>query len=247
MTFQIAICDDEKQICSELETTIKKILTSLKIKHEIDVYFSGERLCNKLESAAHYDLIFLDIEFAKNEINGIEVGTRIREVYERHMISIVYISWEMKYSMQLFDVRPLNFLIKPLKYGKIEQVIKTAVKLSKLCVDDFVYKVRHGDFRVKVKDIVYLESVNRKLILHLVDGRKEAFYGTLREVYQEQLHKFDFLHIHASYAVNYNYVSVLSRNKLVLAYNDITLPISRQRKEEISETYFTILERRGLA
>jgi len=31
------------------------------------------------------------------------------------------------------------------------------------------------------------------MILHLADGRKEEFYGSLKNEYEEQLKKFDFL------------------------------------------------------
>jgi len=246
MTLRVAICDDEKQVCSQLETDLRGILAGLNVKHEIDVHSTGEGLCGKMESMAHYDLIFLDIEFAESKINGVEVGRQIRGVYERHAVSIVYISWEKKYSMQLFEIRPLNFLIKPLEYGKVEQVVKTYLKLSGMWVDNFVYKVRQETRRVKVKDIVYLESTNRKITLHLADGRKEAFYGMLKEVYREQLQKFDFLHIHASYAVNYNYVALMARCHVDLTLGKKTLPISKQKKKEVDEAYFAILERRGM-
>jgi len=246
MTLQIAICDDEKEFCSEFKAVLEKMLNAQKVSHRIDVFHSGEELCKKMKSAAYYNLIFLDIEFSTDEINGIEVGKQIRNIYERHTVSIVYISWEMKYSMQLFDIRPLNFLIKPLKYEKIEQVIQTYLKLSGIWVDSFVYKIRQDIYKVRVRDIVYLESMNRQMILHLADDRREVFYGTLKTIYQEQLHKLDFLHIHASYAVNYNYVSLLARSHVVLTHKNITLPISRQKKTEADKTYFAILERRGV-
>jgi len=245
MMLQVAICDDEKQICRELETALVKILGRLDIEHEVEVYHLGETLCAKLENSVHYDLIFLDIEFSKSEINGVEVGKRIRDIFDLQAVSIVYISWEKDYSMQLHETRPLNFLIKPLKDDVIEQVVKKHLKLSGLLADDFVYKIQQDSFRVKVKDIIYLESTKRKLILHLSGGRKEVFYGTLKDVYQEQLQKFDFLLIHVSYAVNYSYVSALLRNTLILTTGE-TLPISKHKKNEVEEAYFDILERQGV-
>ncbi len=116
MTLLVAICDDERRVSAELESILMKILGKLNIKYVIDVYFSGEELCREMENGAHYNLIFLDIEFSKDSINGLEVGSVIREVHQNNMVSIVYISWEIKHSMKLFDIRPLNFLIKQLKY-----------------------------------------------------------------------------------------------------------------------------------
>ena len=245
MTLKVAVCDDEKQICRDLEAALKKILDMLNIGYEIDTYSSGERLCKKMEQQAHYDLFFLDIEFAKGEINGVEVGKRIRDYFEQQAASIVYISWEKKYSYDLHKIRPIDFLIKPLEYEKIEEAVTTHLKIFRLLADDFVYKVQHDTFRVKVNNIVYLESDKRKLVLHLSDGKKEVFYGTLKEVYMEQLQKFDFLLIHKSYAVNYSFISALKRESLVLT-TGATLPVSRSKKDEVEEAYFSIMKRQGL-
>lgn len=239
----IAICDDEERIGAELENTLINMLGKLNIKYEIDVYFSGEALCAKLEAGAQYNLIFLDIVFAVNATNGIEVGRLIREVYRNDMVAIVYMSWEMKYSMQLFDLRPLNFLIKPLDYSKVEQVVKTYLNIAGRWSMHFTYKTGHTTRMARIKDIVYVQSDKRKLLLHLADGGKEEFYGTLKEVFTEQLQRFDFLFIHASYAVNYDYIEAVKYGEVVLV-SGTTLPVSQQKRKEVREGFYSITERR---
>jgi len=246
MALFVAICDDEKRMCTELECALIDMLGKQNIKCEIDIYYTGEALCAKMEEGAHYDLIFLDIEFAKNAINGVEIGRLIREAYRNELTAIVYISWEMKYSMQLFDIRPLNFLIKPLDYVKVEQTVATYLKIAGLWAGAFSYKIGHNTHKVQVKDIVYLQSDKRKLILHLADGRKEAFYGTLKDVYQEQLQRFDFIFIHASCIVNYDYIAVAKYDEMILVDGKISLPISQPKRKEVKEAYYEIMERRGI-
>ena len=240
----IAICDDETKIGAELERTLLDIFNQQKVKCEIDVFFAGDELCRKMNAGAHYDLIFLDIEFAKNEINGVEIGRLIRDAHHNHMVSIVYISWEKKYAMQLFEIRPMDFLIKPLDYEKLEQTVSTYLKVSGLWSREFTYKKGHDTYKVQAKNIIYLESSDRKLILHLSDGRKEEFYGALKEAYNEQLHKLDFLFIHASYVVNYDYVSSVKYNQLLLAEGQVPLPISPNRRSEVRERYYEIMKKR---
>ena len=240
----IAVCDDEKKIAGELESVLLDILTKLKVKYEVDVYFTADALNRQMKAGTHYDLIFLDIEFAKNGINGVELGHLIRDAHQNNTVSIVYISWEMKYSMELFDIRPLNFIIKPIKYDKIEKVVRTYLKIAGLWSGEFTYKIGHDTYKVQVKDIVYLQSMKRKLILHLADGRKEEFYGTLKEVYEEQLQRFDFLFVHVSYVVNYDAIAVVKYDELVLADGKTALPISRHKRKEVRETYCAITERR---
>ena len=244
MTLFVAICDDEKSIGAELERIIINTLGKMNIKYEIDVYFTGEELCSKMEAGTHYDLIFLDIEFAKNAINGVEVGSLIRNTHSNNITSIVFISWKMKYSMQLFDIRPLNFLIKPLEYEKVEEVLKTFLKLAWTWSGDFTYKIGHDTYKVQIRDIVYLQSDKRKLILHLSNGRTEEFYGTLKEVYQDQLKRFDFIFIHASYVVNYDYIAAAKYNEVVLTDGETSLPISKPKRPEVRDAYCAIMESR---
>ena len=240
----VAICDDETKIGAELELALIDIFGKLNINHEIDVFLAGEELYRKVKSGAQYDLIFLDIEFARGKLNGVEVGRLIRDVNHNYLASIVYISWEKNYALQLFEIQPLNFLIKPLKYEHIEEVVRKHLKIAGLLSREFTYKRGHDTFKVQIKDIVYLESYDRKLTLHLADGRKEEFYGTLKDVYEEQLKKFDFLFIHKSYVVSYDYINALKFNQVLLVDGKTILPISKHRRNEIRDSYYAIIERR---
>ena len=241
---RVAICDDDVDLGAELERALIDVFAKLNVKHEIDVLFTGEELCGQMESGAHYDLIFLDIEFAKDKINGVEAGRLIRDTYHNNTVSIVYIAWEKKYSMQLFEIRPMNFLVKPLEYDKIENTVRTYLKISGLFSKEFAYKKGHDLFKVQIKDIAYLENSERKVIIHLADGRKEDFYGSLKELYNEQLKTCDFLFIHASYAVNYDYISAVKYNQLFLTGSDRPLPISPNRRNEVRENYLAIMKKR---
>ena len=240
----IAICDDETKISAVIERALITIFTRLSIKHEIDVFCTGAELHNKMKQGAVYDLIFLDIEFAKNQINGVEVGRLIRDEHQNRLASIVFISWEPKYAMQLFDLQPLNFLVKPVADRKIEDVVKTHLKIAGLMTGTFTYKMGHDSFKVQIKDIIYLESQDRKLILHLADGRKEEFYGSLKAAYEEQLKKFDFLFIHNAYVVNFDYITALKFSELFLVGSVTPLPISKHRRAEVRDCYSEIIRKR---
>jgi len=111
---------------------------------------------------------------------------------------------------------------------------------------DFSYRFGRDTHKVKIKDISYLESRDRKLILHFADGKMDEFYGSLKEVYKEQLRKFDFLFIHASYLVNFDYISAIRYNQLSIVGSTTPLPISQGRRNEIRESYYAIMKRRRI-
>ena len=244
MTLFIAICDDEIKVGTDLENKLIKIFEKLKINYVIDVYFTTASLHKKMShNSTRYDLIFLDIEFAADKINGIEMGQLIRDNHETQMATIIYISWHMKYAMQLFDIRPFNFLIKPLQEEKIETVLKTYLQLDQLGKSEFTYQINRDTFKTPIKEIVYLENSANQVIIHFADGRKEMFYGVLKNVYIEQLEKFDFIYIHAKYVVNYDHVSLFTYEALTLTTGTI-LPISQPKRKEVRKIYSAIMRKR---
>ena len=241
---KIVVCDDEMNICVELKCILIDVLGILKVNHRIDIFTSGEELCRKLDTGASYDLIFLDIGFAKNESNGVEIGHLIRNAHNDNNVSIVFISWDQGYAMQLFEIRPIDFLLKPLAYNKIEHAVKTFLKISGFPPLTFTYKKGHDMFSAQVKDIMYLESNNRKIIIHFSNDRIDEFYGSLKELYNEQLKQSDFIFCHASYLVNYDYVTAVKYDQLLISGSVSSLPISQNRKNDVRETCLAIMKRR---
>lgn len=70
--YRIAICDDEKSTCAEIESYILMYSKLRFIRNEIEVFYSGEAFCEYVKQGNFFDLLFLDIELPA--INGIEVG-----------------------------------------------------------------------------------------------------------------------------------------------------------------------------
>ena len=61
MQLRIAICDDEKEICSQVEEYIRMVLRKKDITCETDIFQYGEALCDEMKRT-RYDIVFLDIE-----------------------------------------------------------------------------------------------------------------------------------------------------------------------------------------
>ena len=73
---------------------------------ETEVFYSGEAFYRSIQEQCPYDLVFLDIQLL--EMDGVQVGRKIREQLGNDKISIVYISSKGTYSMSLFQVRPME-------------------------------------------------------------------------------------------------------------------------------------------
>ena len=191
-----------------------------------------------------YDLIFLDVQFAKNEINGLQAGIRIREELNNNYVAIVYISWE-DHAINSYEADPLYYLLKPLTREKIEKMVKTYLKRKGFSTGQFSYKKIRETVKIWIKDIVYLEAKGRKITVNRADGTHDDFYGTLKEVYEAQLKTSGFIFIHASYMVNYDYVTTIKYDHLLLK-GGLSLPVSQNRRSDARQRYFSITQQRRL-
>ena len=233
----VAVCDDEEETVAALERDLTRVFNGLCVKNEIHAFGSTDALCRELETGARYDLIFLDINFPKSEIDGAEAGRLIREAYNDHGVSIVYVSWERGRAEDLLKNGPLFFLLKPLTYEKIEKVVKRYMAhASSRSGQSFVYKKKHMEIRARIRDIVYFESRKREVLVFFGDGRTDTFYGTLREIY-EGLKDRGFLFIHASYLVNFDHITGADYNNVYVTSDSVPLPIAQKRRNKIRELY----------
>ncbi len=225
-----AIVDDENLICAQLERYLLQIEAELNIRFDIDVFYSGKELCEHLKRKICYDVIFLDIEM--EDINGITASAFIRKQMIDDGVQIVYVSGKTQYALELFQFSPLDFLVKPVDYHRLKQVVMKISRIMGLWSDVFSYKKNHETVKVKLKDILYFESQGRKMKIVTVSGADE-FYAVMEDLHL-QLERFGFISIHRSYFVNYRHVRGF-RYEDVEMTNGTILPIGRSKRKEVQE------------
>ncbi len=225
-----AICDDDIMIGSQLETYINQYAMQNMIDIEIQVYESGEEMLTHMKEEGVYDLIFLDIEFPR--MNGVEIGSYIRNKMKNEATQIVYISSMQTHAMELFEVRPMNFLIKPLSEEKIGETLTKALELTQKKGQMFSYKKGWEEKKVLISDILYFESALREVNMVTVNGTI-TFYGTLSEIY-DRLQSKRFFYPHKSYLVNYAHVIHFSYDMMTLS-NGENIAIAQPRRKEVRQ------------
>lgn len=225
----IAICDDQLDICGQLELLVEKILKNKKVKYNIDVYSSGIELCKEM-SETEYQLVFLDVEMP--EKNGVEIGRYIREKLKNEKIQIAYISSKEESAMSLFELRPINFLIKPLRMEQIEKVIDKYMVVSEIHNYFFEWQKGKENYKIPIDKINYFEISGRKIHM-LAENMQDEFYGSIEEI-NDRLNKEKFLFIHKSTIVNYDYVKKISYNQVEMVDGRV-FSISQSRRKSIKK------------
>lgn len=232
MRYKIAVCDDEKQICILMQNQLKQIFRERIVDYEIDCFKTGEELCEQVEKV-DYDLIFLDIELPK--MDGAEVGDYIRETLQKKTVQIAYISSQEKYSMRLFNSRPINFLIKPITIEALEKLIDTFLDLSGAMEKSIVIKINREHKRLLLADILYFKSEGRIVNVVTTDA-KFSFYDKLKSIYNN-VKSNSFFFVHNSYVVNYRFIQKYTFNEIIMSNGEV-IPISRSRRELIKNSFF---------
>lgn len=234
MKINIAVCDDEKEICDYFKKELTEIFLSKNIDFNINIFLNGEDLCDEMLNT-NYDLIFLDIELPMK--NGIETGKFIRENLYNEYVQIAYISSKKTYAMELFESHPLNFLIKPISHDKLLQLIEKFLLISNIDNKTFKFKAGHQYKKIALSEILYFTSSGRKVIIITLSDTFE-YYDTLDNVYS--IIKDDrFLYIHKSFIVNYRFIKNYSYDNITMSNNQI-LSISQSRRKSVRKKYLEI-------
>lgn len=226
---RIAIVDDEKIICSQIEEYIMGFPIDENNKFEIAIYYTGEGFCSALKNEA-FDLIFLDIELGG--FTGIDVGNFIRNTQGDQTTQIVFVTGKSGYDRLLFDFQPFGFIAKPVSQIKVANILEKYQRIFGKSKTTFRYNLNHTDCWVRLSDVIYFESVDRKVNMYL-NGADEAvtFYMKMTDIY-EQVKSGSFLFIHKSFIVNEQYIAAF-QSDFVRMTNGIELPVSRLRRKEV--------------
>ena len=195
---QIAICDDEVSMVQILEEKIKKLLPDA----VIEKYLSGDEL---IASGSKPDILFLDIQMPG--MDGMETAKVLRQ--DNEDMILIFVTAAEEYVFQAFDVGAFHYLVKPFSDEKLKEVVTKAVhnikRSSRLEKDEKYIMVQTAGSHIKIflRDIVYAEVYNRKVIIHTRSTDIE-YYGKLQEL--SDMAGTDFFRTHRAYLVHFKYV-----------------------------------------
>lgn len=225
--YNIGICDDGKNTCAGLEEMVLSYAQQKKIDMDTRVWYTGEELCQYLEQGGHLDILFLDIELF--EVTGIEVGDFIRNKMEDRGMQIVYISGKSSYAQKLFKTQPMDFLVKPITRQQIEDALELGVKLLEKNAQKFEFQNGKDYYYVAYGEIIFFESVGRKIKVVTLGTEKE-FYGGIRDL-EKKLPR-EFFTIHQSYVINRTHV-LRYTYEMVEMDNGTMLSISKAYRKQV--------------
>ncbi len=236
---RIAVCDDDRPIREELIRLIQKQVSDADIME----YQSGEKL---LHAGVDFDIYFLDIEM--DTVSGMELARHIREREEtgRKRSIIIFVTGYREYMGEAFDVNAFHYLLKPLDEKKFAEVFARAWKeASVFCEQEKRYIMVESlgaQQRLLLKEIYYIESRNKKVIIHTTDKTLEV-YGKMEEL--ENRLGSTFYRCHRCYLVNMEKISAYSADNIQVTNGD-NLLLARTKYSDFIKAYMRYIKNGGI-
>lgn len=230
---RIAVCDDSREDVSVLEDAFDEIHNE---EVDYDVFYSAEDLIRySKNNNEEYHMYILDIEMPES---GLELARKLRS--EGSNALFVFLTNHRNYVMEVFSVHTFDFIIKPITAEKLKSVIESGMQYLGLMKQDFVFKFRKNQFRVKYDDILYIAKKGRQALICTHTNSYKTNMTT--EELWEQLDDRVFSHIHISYIVNLKHISKIEGNEVVLDDGEHFV-VTRSHKQELKEKHLKFVNR----
>lgn len=229
---KIAICDDEN---IERKTIVHMIDKSLKRSnkcYKIFEFSNGEELMSSIED---FDMYFLDIKM--DRLTGIETAKKIRLINEKSVI--IFITGLKDYVFDAFDVKAFHYILKPVNEEKFKKILYSALPQFDKKDKFIITKTIRQSTKILLKDIMYIESKQRKLQVHTIYDVIE-YYHKLSDIEQE-LYGNNFFRCHKSYIVNLKHVRSYD-NTFITLTNSEKIHVSKYRLADFAKAFMYYLK-----
>ena len=222
---QVMICDDDPEFRIRFRQAVGDTLDQMNIDHRICLMNGkGDITPNILNGC---DLVFLDLKFAQEDYNGIDIARMIRQ-YRKDAV-IIFVSDYIEYAPEGYEVQAFRYLLKPKAFTVLPDVLEKAV--SRLHDHSSVLKIKNGGdwITLPVESILYAESRLRTVILHVLQEQEEKQYLCYAAIsdLEQRLEGQGFLRTQRSYLVNMQFITRYQCHEVELM-GRICLPASEK-------------------
>lgn len=233
---RIAVCDDDEREISRVEKLIAEYQAGR--DKNIDCHYftnSTDFLCEL--QGGKYDLVLLDVLMPG--ANGIQVAQELRELDKN--VRLIFVSASPEFAVESYNVGAYHYLLKPVDADSFFALLdKIGRELSGQAEQGLVLKSRDGVVPIAFVKLAYVEVINKTVFFHLTDATVREVTATLADFEETLLTRPEFLKTHRSYLVNLNSIQAIDINCVIMKNGD-NIPISRQRRSQVQDTYMHFL------
>jgi two-component system, LytTR family, response regulator LytT len=214
--------DDERPALDDLARELRAAGAA------VETASSGEDALHAL-SNAHFDAVFLDVRMPG--LDGVELARVLRRFASPP--ALIFVSAYESAAVEAFELRALDYLLKPVSRGRLEEALGRVVQRPP---DMLAVDVPGGGTRlVQRADIHYLQAHGDYVRVVCTDGRF-LVRATLGE-FERRWETHDFHRVHRQYVVNLRRAvelrPQLNGTAVLVVADGVELPIARREVAEL--------------
>ena len=231
MKIKCVAIDDEPLALRQISSYIEKT----PFLEQIALCQSAFEALELLESK-DVDLLFVDINMP--DLNGLDF---VKSLNKRPQI--IFTTAYSEYAIEGFQVDAIDYLLKPIAYTSFLKAVNKArmwfeMKLQKPLVDnelnkELFVKSEYKIVRIVLSDILYIESANEYIRIHLDNNEVITTLMRLKNI-EEQLSNTHFMRVHRSFIVALDKIKEIERNRIIMGHK-IVIPVGDQYRDVFQE------------
>lgn len=181
-------------------------------------------------ATSEVDLLLLDIQMPR--LSGIDF---LKTLPKPPMA--IFTTAYSEYALEGYSLDIIDYLVKPIPFDRFLKAVQKAydyyqlrTRTQKQDAPDYFFVKTNGKFeRIAFADILYVESMQNYVVIHL-PGQKHIVYMTLSGL-EAQLPADRFMKVHKSYIISLSQVNSVDDNDLII--RQARIPVSRALRDEV--------------
>lgn len=180
------------------------------------------------------DILFLDIDMSG--LSGVDLRRKVKDVPV-----CIFITSHPEFAVESFELETLDFIVKPLKFERFTNTMrritdffemknKASLFESSIGGDVIYLKEGHGQIKVKLHEILYLEAL-KDYTLVVTPQKRHCVLSSIGLLLKEVGFQ-SFVRIHRSFAVQKQFIDKINSHEIILN-NNLALPIGRSFKDNL--------------
>lgn len=234
---RIAYCEDEKVQIDYMNHLIQTWEVNSGVKCIFTSYESAKTFLFEHQDRYPFDVVVLDIDM--QEINGMELAKRIREVDSK--VPIVFLTNRKEYVFEGYEVNAFRYILKPIDLDKLTIVLNEICRqlYSKKC---YIIEKQDGEIiKIDLEELLYIEVTGHYLnavTLSNVYRIKKSLQeiAAIIEKHKDSLQNAGFIYTHRSYLANIKYIERILKTECIMS-NQASIPISRNCYKSVNDAF----------